>query len=67
MDFDEWRLKWFQAAEERGHALKRDEDGRIDEFVCSGGYHNGPGCTKCGESWCMHCKADVTKIPVCSK
>jgi hypothetical protein len=38
-----------------GHVLKLDEDGAVDEFVCDAGYHNGPGCSVCGESWCQHC------------
>ena len=38
------------------HDWKTDEDGKIDEWVIDYGYHNGPGCKRCGYSFCMHCK-----------
>jgi len=65
MTFDEWRKRWFETAEERGHKLIRDQDGDVDQFVEGGGFHNGPGCETCGWSTCMHCAADFSRIPVC--
>lgn len=69
MDFDEWHEAWLNVARRRGHILKDydDEPGRVDVFVKSGGYCNGPGCTKCGWSACMHCDFDGSRIPVCSE
>lgn len=46
---------WNERAEQLGHVLKRDEDGAVDLFVVDSGFHNGPGCSRCGESWCHHC------------
>jgi hypothetical protein len=66
MDFDEWREAWHDICRERGHILKADKSGNIDEFVYSGGMHNGPGCTKCGWSACMHCDWRGEKIPDCT-
>lgn len=66
MDFDEWREAWFDLARSRGHTLKTDDDfGGVDQFVISGGYCNGPGCTKCNWRACMHCGWQGTKIPQC--
>lgn len=48
-----------QLLEEAGHVLKRDEDGGIDIFVMDVGYHNGPGCVNCHESWCHHCCDEI--------
>lgn len=45
--------------EEAGHVLKRDEDGDIDLFVMDAGYHNGPGCVNCHDSWCHHCCDEI--------
>lgn len=42
--------------EAAGHVLRRDGGGYIDIFVMDIGYHNGPGCVNCGESWCHHCE-----------
>lgn len=42
-------------AEELGHVLRRDEDGRVDIFAYSVGYCNGPVCEACNTSWCEHC------------
>lgn len=38
-----------------GHVLKLDGDGDIDSFALSYDFHNGPGCSVCGASWCEHC------------
>lgn len=40
------------------HDWETDEDGNIDEWVMAYGYHNGPGCKRCGYSFCMHCNPD---------
>ena len=67
MDFDAWRDAWFAIARERGHVLKEDKDfGGVDQFVVSGGIHNGPGCVNCGWSECMHCDWKGEKIPDCT-
>lgn len=55
--------KWNERAEKLGHILKRNEDGAVDEFVCDAGFHNGPGCSRCGESWCHHCVSVENIIP----
>lgn len=47
---------WIAVAESvKGHKLCRDDDGCVDGFVCDSGFHNGPGCETCGDSWCEHC------------
>jgi len=67
MGFDEWCEAWFALCKERGHDLKQDADfGGIDQFVTSGGICNGPGCTKCGWSACMHCDWKGDRIPQCT-
>lgn len=38
-----------------GHVWKEDEDGFIDIFAMSEGYHNGPVCSVCDYSPCWHC------------
>ena len=65
MEWDDWQKAWFDLAKEKGHVLKADDDGSIDTFVTSQNHHNGPGCTKCGWSECMHCDFTGEKIPVC--
>lgn len=45
--------------EEAGHVLKRGSYGDIDIFVRDNGFHNGPGCELCGESWCHHCEGEI--------
>lgn len=47
---------FYNALEVAGHKLVRDEDGEIDIWQYDSGYHNGPGCEKCHETWCMHCE-----------
>lgn len=49
--------------EAAGHVLIRDEDGDVNIFVMDHGYHNGPGCELCGESWCHHCEDEVKPCP----
>ena len=52
--FEEYSAAWLAAARAAGHVL-REEGGDVDLFVVSGGFHNGPGCSRCHESWCYHC------------
>ena len=40
------------------HKFIRDKDGSIDNFVLDVGYHNGPRCLRCGESFCEHCNPE---------
>lgn len=45
------------------HDWIRTEDGKIDEWVLSTGFHNGPGCKRCHASFCMHCEPDWESDP----
>jgi hypothetical protein len=47
---------FYDALEAVGHKLVRDKDGDIDFFQLDAGFHNGPGCEKCHETWCQHCE-----------
>lgn len=38
------------------HKWKRFEDGQIDMCAWAEGYCNGPLCTRCWESFCIHCE-----------
>jgi hypothetical protein len=40
----------------RQHEWKLDADGEIDTFAWDASYHNGPSCTVCYESFCIHCE-----------
>ena len=44
-----------------GHVLVLDDDGKIDSFAYSDGYHNGPSCSACGMEWCHHCRHSINK------
>lgn len=68
MDYDDWQAAWFAKARERGHVLKTydDEADRVDLFVTSRGWCNGPGCVKCGWTGCMHCDWTADSIPECT-
>lgn len=37
------------------HTWAKDSSGRIDHFAYDCGFHNGPCCTRCGNSFCEHC------------
>lgn len=43
-----------------GHTLVESEYGGIDHFALDENNHNGPGCSRCGRTWCWHC--EVRKI-----
>lgn len=60
---------WEKIMRERGHEPYMDKWSNgtetLDIFVDSEGIHNGPGCTKCDWSCCMHCEDDPYKaIPL---
>ena len=55
---------FYDALEAAGHELIRNENGKVNQFVLdvdneSFGGHNGPGCRRCGESWCQHCNNEI--------
>lgn len=62
-----------EAAKAAGHTLALDEDGEIDWFALesddyeSFGGHNGPKCTRCGETWCHHCETKAFGLESCDK
>ena len=56
--------EWIEVAERLGHKLKRDSDGHVDYFAHEVGYHNGPVCIYCYDSWCWHC-TDATMLEAC--
>lgn len=66
---DDWiqseKERWFAAMKAKCHMPRMDGD-KIDMFVCDIGFHNGPGCEACGESWCQHCD-DAEEISECSR
>ena len=45
------------------HKWRFDKDGKIDEFAVDVGYHNGPECVRCGESFCHHCNPECYDEP----
>lgn len=52
--------EWIAAMKAKGHvpimeAGRFGDPDRLDIWVMSADYHNGPGCSSCGESWCHHC------------
>ncbi len=63
---------WYDAMVKAGHDPALEADGNygkerwkdLDYFVHSQGFHNGPGCKKCGWNTCWHCN-DISIIPKC--
>lgn len=47
-----------EALDPKGHTWSREEDGDIDFFAFSVGYHDGPRCTRCNYAYCQHCSPD---------
>lgn len=47
--------EYYAYLESCGHILRRDKYG-IDIFFLEYAHHNGPGCVRCGETWCHHCR-----------
>ena len=40
------------------HDWYLDDDGLIDIWRLDYGYHNGPECRRCHDSFCHHCEPD---------
>jgi hypothetical protein len=59
---DIYRENFYRRLRKLGHVLRVDEDGLVDQFVCEGDGHNGPGCVLCGDFWCQWCPL-VTEKP----
>lgn len=57
--------EWFEAARKAGHSLEL-YDGEVDIFAYDCGFHNGPRCISCHQSWCMHCEGPKD-IGTCDK
>ncbi|QSY98558.1 hypothetical protein J2J97_32150 (plasmid) [Rhizobium bangladeshense] len=61
MPYEEKLDYWFQRLVEAGHTPKMDEDDptkidlHVEVYVEDEDHHNGPMCTVCYESWCIHC------------
>jgi hypothetical protein len=51
--------KYYEELEAAGHVLKKDEDGNVCQWVLDEGFHNGPGCVNCHDSWCEHCRDTI--------
>ena len=47
------------------HLWGRDKDGKVDLWAFEEGYCNGPVCTRCYHSECIHCNEDWETDPVC--
>lgn len=58
-------LGYHEALEAAGHKLVRSENGEVDDWQLDvddpEGFrgHNGPLCSKCGETWCIHCREKI--------
>lgn len=46
---------WLEALVRNGHEPAYDFKGELDTCFLAQDFHNGPGCTACHETWCMHC------------
>lgn len=55
-----WEMHYFKE-----HAWKLDEEGHIDDMAWEAENHNGPVCTRCGESPCVYCKPNFEHIGPC--
>jgi hypothetical protein len=47
--------KWISALIKNGHTPIIDNNNKLDIFVKDSGDCNGPGCSTCKMSYCMHC------------
>lgn len=47
------------------HDWFKDEDGKIDMWALDSGFHNGPMCKRCGESFCLHCNPNWEQDSPC--
>ena len=52
----EYRDMFAKRMKEMGHDPILNKEGDMDVWVVDHELHNGPGCKKCGKSWCYHCK-----------
>lgn len=41
------------------HTWELNEAGEIDVVAWDSDYHNGPSCTRCGYSFCIHCEGET--------
>jgi hypothetical protein len=65
--FEQTKKEYVEAFEKNGHVFQLDQEfrpGEIDWMAYSPDGHNGPSCTRCGQSWCMFCTA-ASKIVEC--
>ena len=58
-------VKHGRAILEHKHSWIKLEDGEIDNFAVSSGYHNGALCEICGYSFCEHCYPQGYKDESC--
>ena len=56
------RAKWLRT---KKHMWKKDANGEIDEFAWDNEFHNGPYCTHCFSTPCVHCKPDYEELETC--
>jgi hypothetical protein len=56
--------EWEKAIIDKGHIPVRGGDNDLDIFVTDSPYHNGPGCSMCGWTFCWHCFS-IEDIPEC--
>lgn len=47
------------------HQWTLDSNGQPDLWFFSYGYHNGPYCERCLESWCINCTPAVLDADNC--
>lgn len=59
-------ISWFVALTDRGHTPILDHNGDLETCVLARDIHNGPGCSTCGWSACMHCDG-IDSIPICAE
>lgn len=45
-------------AVEGGHVWFRDDEQLVDAWRVEGGFHNGPECARCHDSFCEHCRPE---------
>lgn len=48
------------------HNWSRDENGNIDTFAWSSGYHNGVFCEDCGKTVCIFCNKNYLELDDCT-
>ena len=63
MPIDPKIIEWMKA---KGHSPILTGAGDVDAWALNYGYHNGPGCSICGEMWCVHCVRGPDDIEECS-